>query len=209
MLEPTRLKWRSAERRAGQPARPPRFFILAADYTPRTTGDVRGNDRVEVTVLLPSPLPHHRTCGFPHPAVGPSGVKLPQDPMERSIRSSFSTFLLPLPLMASLASRRVASRRNPPALRPATGPESGHSCHFRPFRKTPRLAMKVVGMVCFVVLRPFAPRPFGRFLATTASADFSQALTREISPGKAPKLSARAARLYLMRLSVTVGFRVP
>ena len=27
------------------------------------------NDRVEVTGLRPSPLPHHRTCGFPHTAV--------------------------------------------------------------------------------------------------------------------------------------------
>ena len=40
-----------------------------------------------------------------------------------------------------------------------------------------------------------------------ASADFSLALTEEISPGKVPKLSARAARLYLVCLSVTVGFR--
>jgi 5-methylthioadenosine/S-adenosylhomocysteine deaminase len=28
-------------------------------------------DRVEVTGLRPLPLPHHRTCGFPHPAVEP------------------------------------------------------------------------------------------------------------------------------------------
>jgi hypothetical protein len=42
-----------------------------------------------------------------------------------------------------------------------------------------------------------------------ASADFSSALASEISPGKVPKLSARAAKLYRMCLSVTVGFRVP
>ena len=41
-----------------------------------------------------------------------------------------------------------------------------------------------------------------------ASADSSRALTREASPGKVHELSARAARLYLTRLSVTVGFRV-
>jgi methylisocitrate lyase len=29
-------------------------------------------DRVGLTGLRPSALPHHRTCGFPHPAVGPS-----------------------------------------------------------------------------------------------------------------------------------------
>ncbi len=40
-------------------------------------------DRVGVTGLRPLPLPHHRTCGLPHPAVEPSGFKLPQDPMER------------------------------------------------------------------------------------------------------------------------------
>ena len=31
-------------------------------------------DRVEVTGLRPPPLPHHRTCGFPHPAIEPGGV---------------------------------------------------------------------------------------------------------------------------------------
>jgi len=64
-------------------------------------------------------------------------------------------------------------------------------------------------MVCLLVLQPFAPPGFPSFFATTASADFSQTLIREISPGKVLKLSARAAKLYLMRLSVTVGFRVP
>jgi len=44
------------------------------------------------------------------------------------------------------------------------------------------------------------------FFATTASADFSITLMLEISPGKVPKLSARAAKLYLMCPSVTVGF---
>ena len=41
-----------------------------------------------------------------------------------------------------------------------------------------------------------------------ASADFSIACTVEISPGKMPELSARAAGLYLMCLSVTIGFRI-
>ena len=64
-------------------------------------------------------------------------------------------------------------------------------------------------MVCLLVLPPFAPPSFPGFSATTASADFSNTLILEISPGKVLKLSARAAKLYLMRLSVTVGFRVP
>ena len=40
-----------------------------------------------------------------------------------------------------------------------------------------------------------------------ASADFSTALTLEISPGKVRDLSARAVGLYLSWLSVTVGLR--
>lgn len=49
---------------------------------------------------------------------------------------------------------------------------------------------------------------FPAFFATTASADCSHALTRELSPGKVHELSARSVRLYRLRLSVTVGFRV-
>jgi hypothetical protein len=64
-------------------------------------------------------------------------------------------------------------------------------------------------MACLLVLLPFALPSFQGFFATMASADFSNTLILEISPGKALKLSARAAKLYLMRLSVTVGFRVP
>jgi hypothetical protein len=64
-------------------------------------------------------------------------------------------------------------------------------------------------MACPLVLQPFAQPSFQGFSATTASADFSNTLILEISPGKALKLSARAAKLYLIRLSVTVGFRVP
>ena len=64
-------------------------------------------------------------------------------------------------------------------------------------------------MVCLLVLPPFALPSFQGFFATTSSADFSKALASKISPGKVLKLSARAAKLYLMRLSVTVGFRVP
>lgn len=64
-------------------------------------------------------------------------------------------------------------------------------------------------MACLLALLPFALPSFPGFFATTASADFSTPLRLESSPGKVLKLSARAAKLYLMRLSVTVGFRVP
>ncbi len=63
-------------------------------------------------------------------------------------------------------------------------------------------------MVCLLVLPPFALPSFFGFFATTASADFSNTLLPGISPGKVLKLFAHAAKLYLMRLSVTVGFRV-
>jgi hypothetical protein len=83
------------------------------------------------------------------------------------------------------------------------------SCNVHPFRNTARRFLETFKMVCLSVLRPFARPCFQGFFATTASADFSHILIREISPGKTLKLSARAAKLYLIRLSVTVGFRVP
>ena len=32
------------------------------------------------------PLPHHRTCGFPHPAVEPGGISSPRSPMVQENR---------------------------------------------------------------------------------------------------------------------------
>ena len=55
------------------------------------------------------------------------------------------------------------------------------------------------------LLRSFAPPALPGFFATMTSADFSKALTLEISPSKVLHLSPRAARLYLMRLD---GVRV-
>ena len=46
------------------------------------------------------------------------------------------------------------------------------------------------------------------FFTTMASADSCKSLNSQASPGKVHELSARAARLYLIRLLVTVGFRV-
>ncbi len=46
------------------------------------------------------------------------------------------------------------------------------------------------------------------FFTTMASADSCVSLNAQVSPGKVHELLARAARLYLIRLSVTVGFRV-
>ena len=47
---------------------------------------------------------------------------------------------------------------------------------------------------------PSLHRHYSGFFATTASDDFSAALTTEISPGKVQNLSFRAAWLYRMRL---------
>jgi hypothetical protein len=47
----------------------------------------------------------------------------------------------------------------------------------------------------------------GIILTTTASADSPTSLKAGASPGKAHELSTRAARLYMMCLSVTFGFR--
>jgi len=54
-------------------------------------------------------------------------------------------------------------------------------------------------------LPPFAPQALPCFFATTASADFSSALTDEFSPGKVQNLSPRAVRLYRSRPWMTFG----
>ncbi len=47
-----------------------RGYLLSGNkYMPMS-----GTHRVGLTGLRPSALPHHRTCGFPHPAVEPSGL---------------------------------------------------------------------------------------------------------------------------------------
>ena len=42
---------------------------------PAVTTLIDKADRLGVTGLRPSPLPHHRTCGFPHPAVEPCDLR--------------------------------------------------------------------------------------------------------------------------------------
>ena len=92
-------------------------------------------------------------------------------------------------------------RRNPPAASPSATALS------RPFgRLLERLQSPAVSEVSSR-LRPFAPAAFTAFLATMASADFCPPLSGQISPGRVHGLSGRAAGLYLIRLSVTVGFR--
>ena len=158
--------------------------------------------------MRPLPLPHHRTCGLPHPAVEPGGV-VHRRMRKKPFPAFHSAPSLPQPLRGILVPRSGASRRNPPAFRSTTGPEGCRSCNVRPFRGASRFPLKAFGVACFVVLRPFAPGGFPHFFATMAAADSSSTLIKEVSPGKAPRLSARIARLYLVRLSVTLDFAFP
>ena len=158
--------------------------------------------------MRPLPLPHHRTCGLPHPAVEPGGV------VHRGMRTR------PFPAFHSAPSAPSTAQRNPRTPQCHFASEStGVLLHHRPGR-LPQLQRPSVsecfpfssegfGVACFVVLRPFAPRGFPRFFATMASADSSSTLIKEVSPGKAPRLSARIVRLYLVRLSVTLDFAFP
>ena len=79
------------------------------------------------------------------------------------------------------------------------------------FRETSRSAFpEFFQLVCLLVLWPFAPSGFQRLssllrpLLTSA-----QALARQTSPSKVSSVSTRVVGLYLLRLSVTVGFRIP
>ena len=128
--------------------------------------------------MRPVTLPHHRTCGFPHPAVETSSYiavcqkfrKVPPRDRRRQARRS------------STASARCTLRETA---------RRGRALRFQiptqlPFSPLP-------SSVWF--LPPFAPPALPGFFATTASADCSHALTRELSPGKVQNLSPRAVRL--------------
>jgi len=155
-------------------------------------------------------LPHHRTCGFPHPAVEPgSGLAhcvLPWSPM--AFHSALLHFISPgaglLPIARFL-------QADPLLYSPlATCLVVRSSLAPRRFRETSRSASRVrsAGLsLGSLALRSFRLSP--AFLTTTASADFCRALTPQISPSKVFNVSTRVVGLYLLRLSVTVGFRIP
>jgi hypothetical protein len=157
-------------------------------------------ERVEVAGLRPLPLPHHRTCGLPHPAVGTGSLTTAQgrSPVV-TISRCFRRTLRWLP-----ATRRPRGIHPAPAwppdgwLPPLQRPPVAENYARRRREPQPRERF----------LRPFAPRGFPRFFVTQASADSSSTLIEEVSSGKVLRLSARIARLYLRRLSVTVGCRV-
>ena len=140
-------------------------------------------DRVGRRGLRPCTLPHHRTYRFRYPAVGVTiGLSFRFSPPLR-------LDLRPSGLPGSTLGPSVPGPGRPP--RPAVG----GSCD--PADES------TIGPVR--LLRSFAPPALPGFFATMTSADFSKALTLEISPSKVLPLSPRAARLYLMRLD---GVRV-
>ncbi|UVS62249.1 MULTISPECIES: hypothetical protein [Nitrosomonas] len=107
-----------------------------------------------------------------------------------------------------LASYGHASDWNPPTSRDRWA--SGcRSCNAHPRQNTPRQSTKMFKMAFFwffsssLQLASKASSLIRLLLTSTLN------LVREISPGKVLKPSARAANLYLVRLSVTVEFRVP
>ncbi len=144
------------------------------------------NDRVEELGLRLAPLPHHRTCGFPHPAVERSDhIGLARsDGTICSIRFSYIAFF-----------RRFRSRW---LLRSTPGVH--RSVTASPPVGQPESVTAVVAARCFGALSSFPPdHGLASFLrssalrssllsqslfATTASADFSRARTRQISSGK-------------------------
>src|SRR5580658_7815600 len=123
-------------------------------------------DRVEVAGLRPPPLPHHRTCGFPHTAVESSN------------------------LLSGTSRRRIASNFAP------RGSLRLHRFSFSAFGgvvaavAAPRSFLSSLGsfsrlFLQFVDSSALGSSPLSRSLsATMAFADFSRALTREISPGR-------------------------
>ena len=153
-------------------------------------------DRVGRRGLRPCTLPHHRTYRFQYPAVG--------------VTQGSGKLRLHLSLVQG------RSFRFPPPLRLDLRPSGLPGSTLGPSVPDPRGSPRpVVGGSCdpadestigpVRLLRSFAPPALPGFLATMTSADFSKALTLEISPSKVLPLSPRAARLYLMRLD---GVRV-
>src|SRR5260221_2334623 len=79
-------------------------------------------DRVGCMGLRPATLPHHRTCGFPHPAVEPSRLRVRQDLREGESRSGAVRCCL-MPGVVP-AGRPLAKRRDDWSLRLTLCPEA-------------------------------------------------------------------------------------
>ena len=152
--------------------------------------------------MLPVPPVRWSSCR-PSPAVA---EPLPRPPRSCRRDHLFHQRLVPLPSFRVFAATET---RSPPFRL-----DGFHPWAFRPGPEdlSPAPVFGVLGasigessIRSVRLLRSFAPPALPGFFATTTSADFSRALTLEISPSKVLHLSPRAARLYLMRLD---GVRV-
>jgi hypothetical protein len=124
-------------------------------------------DRVGCRGFRPRTLPHHRTCGFPHTAVGLLRVQ--------------TSYIAELgPRHSAGLQRLLRSGLRLPV------PDSDRSCRVWPFRLFVSPSFQMVWS-CAIVLRPFARNAF-LFVrssnATMASADFPALLSARISPGQ-------------------------
>ena len=148
--------------------------------------------------------PSHTTghAVFSHPAVGAGGLQRIESTRPAGVPAVRHSAL-------SFAALPPNAPRLPQSARPpeSTGGFPVRDRSFEAFRATSGAAPESGCQPVSSRLRPFAPAAFTAFLATMASADFCPPLSGQISPGKVHGLSGRAAGLYLMRLSVTVGFR--
>ena len=122
-------------------------------------------DRVGCRGLRPGTLPHHRTCGFPHPAVGSSG-NLPSQ-TTRPVESEHSDRLGACCPRPAVSQSRVATA----VVRPC--------CFVRYLLFRP-----VLGLAPYVPSALGSSRLSPGLLATMASADFSSLLSEEISLGQ-------------------------
>ena len=157
--------------------------------------------------------PSHTTghAVFSHPAVGAGGRRglacqarnseTSGSTPDPTGGSSFSAFIRGLSPGSSVPPR-------PPRPPESTGGLRGRGRGSQPLGRRLRMTRRrLAASEVSSRLRPFAPAAFTAFLATKASADFCPPLSGQISPGRVHGLSGRAAGLYLVRLSVTVGFR--
>ena len=150
-----------------------------------TANTSRRNDRVGSRRLRAVTLPHHRTCGFPHPAVEPgSGLAhcvLPWSPM--AFHSALLHFISPgagsLPIARFLQAD--------PLLYSPLADLSG-KCALGSlldcFGKLLAPLPEFVQLVCLLVLWPFAPSGFHRL-----SSLLRPLLTStRLSPGRSPRV---------------------
>ena len=156
--------------------------------------------------MRPVTLPHHRTCGFPHPAVGTCGVRLPLDPMASESRNG-EGWRLRAQCAGSLSrpSARLRGNSPPPSAAAPSGPVGvAVSLFLLVYATVARSTLEyAVESIPPVGRSGGDPRSVGRYWPTYTWMhwiDISPALTVEISPGKVQNLSPRAAWLYRRRL---------